>query len=350
MTSINNNVVSPKADKQTNERINALCEIILVNEDILDLDNGKKYIEEHINNNIVLSADKGSIRIIVQNKIAQYIDQCPSTAQLFAFASNNRYHKFCRDFVEHYYHYYYSTSKPHSSLIFPVEFNYIFDCIQEAIDFHTLYEKFSIKMADDAVERAKKEASEASEKAAIAAKLAAKNAEKAANEAASKAVENSIEQVIEAKKLDERITESVDKQMGRVTSRMSETSATILGIFAAIVLTAVAGLFYSSSVISNLAKADLCKLICISSLVGMVCIDLISFLFYFIEKIKDSSSTFRLKKFLVISNIALLCLALVFGFYSDKHPKTNTSDDNQYTSESSTPLDEPCEPSEIVST
>lgn len=287
-------------------------------------------------------ADKVNIRAIVQNKITQYIDQCPSTAQLFAFASNNSYHKFCMDFVAHYHKYYYSKEEHHySSLIFPPEFNIIFDCIQEAIDFHTLYEKFSIKMADDAVERAKKEASDASNKAAIAAKIAAKTAQKAASEAANKAIENSIDQVIEAKKIDERITKSVDRQMSRVTSMMSETSITILGIFAAIVLTAVAGLLYSTSVINNLAKADIYKLICIGSFVGMVCIDLISILFYFIEKIKNPESSFELKKFLIILNIILFLLSLGFGIYSEEfYSKTNNSNDNKSASETSESIDE----------
>ena len=273
--------------------IDEICNLVLVYEDHLDIEKGKKYIEKHISTDIQLNVDRYSIRSVVQRKIAFYIEQCPSTIQLFVFASNNNYHIYRKQFNDYYHEYYYSTGRQHSSLVYPPEIDVIFDCIQEAIDFHTLYEKFSIKMSDEAVQRAIEEASAASREAADAASdaqkaalVAARIAQKAAGAAADKAVKSAIKQVIDEEKVEKRINDSVDKQMGRVTTRISETSVTILGIFSGIVLTVVAGLFYSSSVLDNINAANFFRLLGAASLVGLVCYHLLVVMFRFIEKFK----------------------------------------------------------------
>lgn len=59
---------------------------------------------------------------------------------------------------------------------------------------------------------------------------------------------------------------------------------------AGIVLTIVAGLFYSSSVIESLSNANFYRAISTSALVGVVCFDLIALMFSYIERIKNSDT------------------------------------------------------------
>ncbi len=312
----NNNIVGPpKVDEITTGKIDELCNLILVNEDTLNFEECKKYIVEHIDNNIAFCGDRYGIRSIVQKRIAKYIKECPSLVQLFSFKSDNNFQRFRNDFHGYYYYYYYTKQGSPSPFVYPIEFEYVFDAIQEAIDFYVLYEQFSLKLEEEAVKRATEEATIASQKAVSDAKLAAKNAEEAANEAANKAVDSVIEQVVEKKRLEDKITNSVDEQMNRVTSKVSETSVTILGIFAGIVLTVVAGLFYSSSVLASLNSANYCRLISVASLVGFVCFSLIALMFRYIERIRyaDKKDTPRFNKLTISISIILLCVMVVFG-------------------------------------
>lgn len=315
MTTKDNNKVIPSTDSKTVERITELCKIILVNEDKLDKVKGEKYIKIHIDEDIRFTGDRYNIRYIVQKEVMQYIENCPSNAQLFAFASDSNFHIFRKSFKDYYYKYYYMQQQDISSLVYPVEFEYVFDFIQEAIDFHTLYEKFSIKMSEEAVKRAKREAVEASQDAANAATIAAQHAEKAANNAATKAVEQAIKQVNDEKIIENQVTISVDKEMNRVTAKISETSVTILGIFAGIVLTVVAGLFYSSSVIDNINAANFYRLISASALVGFVCFNLLALMFRYIERIRNSneSKTPFFSKVTLFVSITLLIIMIAFA-------------------------------------
>ena len=81
---------------------------------------------------------------------------------------------------------------------------------------------------------------------------------------------------------------TIDAKMAKVTTKISETSVAILGIFSGIVLAVVAGLFYSSSVLENMVDVSLYRLICISSLVGFICFNLIAVMFLFIERFRTS--------------------------------------------------------------
>lgn len=127
-----NNMVSapPKVDKITPERIVKLCDFILVNADIFDIEGCQKYIEEHIDNNIIFCGDRYGIRSIVQKRIAKYIKECPSLAQLFTFKSDNNFQRFRSNFHEYYY---YTVQGRASSLVYPIEFEYVFDAGCDAV-------------------------------------------------------------------------------------------------------------------------------------------------------------------------------------------------------------------------
>lgn len=299
-----NNTVSPNLDEETIKRINDLCAIILVNEDKLNTDSGKKYIEDQINSNIAWCGDENQVRFYVLNNLSNYIDSCPSPVQLFAFASNNNFYRFRMNLVNHYFQYYYSRPGTHDSIEFPKVLNYVLDCIQEAIDTHTLFQKFSIKMSNDIADLATKEATAAAEEAAITAKLAAS---KAANEA----IDIVIEQVMDDKHVEAQISDKVNQHMEKVTSRVSESSVTILGIFSGIVLTVVAGLFYSSSVIENVNSANFFRLLGVSALVGLICLHLIAVMFRFIGKMSGKEPP-RDRLILFVSIV--LIVVMIAGF------------------------------------
>lgn len=85
----------------------------------------------------------------------------------------------------------------------------------------------------------------------------------------------------------EAIDDTVKTEKESISKKVSETSVTILGMFTGIVLTVVAGLFYSSSVLENINQASASKLILVSSLVGFVCINIIAVMFNYIDKFRN---------------------------------------------------------------
>ena len=136
-----------------------------------------------------------------------------------------------------------------------------------------------------------KQATTVSQKAAEDAATSAKIALQKAQNAANSAVDNAIKSIFEEHEIEKAIEKSIDVQMNKVTSKMSETSVTILGIFAGIVLTIVAGLFYSSSVIESINSASIPKLILVASLVGFICINIIAVMFHYIDRFRVNKTT-----------------------------------------------------------
>lgn len=318
--------------KKVAEKICKLCDIILVYEDNLDLEKSKEYIRYYIDNNIVFNSNKIEIRYYVKTKVTEYIERCPSVAQLFTFASDNGYLRYRKSFFE-YYHRYYKKSKKCSVSPDPMELEYIFDFIQETIDYYILHEKLSLIMHDDAEERTKKDVYAV----AISAQIAAENAKKAADNVAHDVVNSVIEQVIKEKNLDkiiqDNVNKEVDNQTKQVTSKISETSVTILGIFSGIVLTVVAGLFYSSSVLENVNVANFGRLICVASLVGFVCYHLLALMFYYIDRFrnrKDCESFFNkttrpISVILVIFFVISLVISLIPQFTNEGNNETTNT-------------------------
>lgn len=76
------------------------------------------------------------------------------------------------------------------------------------------------------------------------------------------------------------------KQIKAQAGKMQKEYITILGIFSSIVLTFVAGIVFSSSVLSNIDKASIYRLVFIMLLIGLVLFNLINFLF---EAIRETN-------------------------------------------------------------
>ena len=115
-----------------------------------------------------------------------------------------------------------------------------------------------------------------------------KYVESKSKEIASKVIDDSSSKALEiSQKAEKRAIEAVNKKAKEIkttlSQKTSETSVTIFGIFAGIVLTVVAGLLYSSSVIESINSASIPKLMLISTLVGFICVNIIAVMFHYID-------------------------------------------------------------------
>lgn len=131
--------------------------------------------------------------------------------------------------------------------------------------------------AKKAEEEAVKRSSERAQRTEDIAKRAESNA-KLALESAADIVQ------VEVKKE----ANSVAKELkADLTKTASETTVTVLGIFAAIVITIISGLIFSSSVFQNMNDASVFRLVLTSSLVGMVCMNMIASMIRYISRIAE---------------------------------------------------------------
>ena len=120
---------------------------------------------------------------------------------------------------------------------------------------------------------------------------------------------------------------------------MQKNYITILGIFASIVLAFVSSLAFSTSVLQNIDKASIYRLVAVVSLIAIFIVNTLNFLFSFIMRIHygrdDESSKFKpLNLFNIIMPLIILLTALAWYFYHPYEHKTtnNTSTINTNTS------------------
>lgn len=356
--------------------IKKFCKIILTDNDFLNHEQAEEYINNLTNNDIcVLNSIKEDedkeIRNIVLIHLINYLQsfQTAKISSPFQFDNKDNFFQYKKHF-EHYY-----ASKNNNAPI-PYVFVVAFDYIQSTSDHYRIFEQFyNVRSAEtnttvlEAVKKASIEASqeaaqEAAQKAAetvyqnakdaaqTAADLAVKklktDAEKvvrdASNEAqayvkvASEAAESAMQKAQNAAKnaAAEATKIAIKNEMTNVTKSISESSVTILGIFSGIVLTVVAGLFYSSSVLESVVKTNFFKLMFISSLVGLVCFGLIVVMFRFIEKISGKTENKFFSDKIVISIMTILC-AVMIGGLALYIIELNTNDEtDEITTEAST--------------
>lgn len=287
--------------------ISELCKIILTDKDCFDSDAVKSYIKKLSEDEItfissVKKNDENVINsilfIIITDYLKSYSVKTSGNKQEspFVFDSAGNYGRF----VEYF-------KRTYQDVIggkFPFFFICIFAYIQNTSEHFRLFEKFyeirSSETYKTVVSDAKKEANKAVsdgisdtlhkaigsiDKSAKEAELRAKEARFQA-ESAERQAKKAEQQAQDAAK--DAVAIAVDNKMTEVSTKVSENSVTILGIFAGIVLTVVAGLFYSSSVLESVNSASFFRLTSVASLVGLVCYHLIALMFRSIEKIKNS--------------------------------------------------------------
>ena len=128
----------------------------------------------------------------------------------------------------------------------------------------------------------------------------------------SEKVSNLFQKVADA---EDRINKVVKNASNLASKKTTETSVTILGMFSGIVLTVVAGLFYSASVINNINTADFYRLISTAALVGVVCFDLLALMFHYIERIRSDGQT-KASCFTLVIVLVNIVLIVIMWHYS----------------------------------
>lgn len=337
-------------DERQEFLITSLCEILLTDKDFLDIQMGNSYIEGLTKEDFELvqsirNDNKNEIHNLLFYLVTQYIQAYQDAEQtrresLFAFYGEGSFNSFRENFKTSYI-----TKRPDD---FPFLYTYIFDYIQELCEHYRIFQNFynvsTKEMKSSILKDVKQTATDASNEAIKqsmeeAVKDAAKKIDIIVSEQTKRAEDQARAAKNEAEMAKEQAKNAaenaVNKEMNRVSSKVSETSVTILGIFAAIVLTAVTGLFYSSSVLESVNSANMFRLICIVSFVGLVSYHIVSLLFRCIERITDKNkkmADFNKRDWIVtIVLIAFIIGGIILQFVfptSDNNCSKNSSSVN----------------------
>lgn len=108
------------------------------------------------------------------------------------------------------------------------------------------------------------------------------------------------------------------EQLKKELNNQQREYVAILGIFAAVVITFIGGLAFSTSVLNNIDKANTAKLIMIALTIGLVLVHVIFGLFHYVDRLVNNSHSFKKICILIISSliiIALMFCIVLFGPY-----------------------------------
>lgn len=127
---------------------------------------------------------------------------------------------------------------------------------------------------------------------------------------------NSIQkEVKEAAKIKQEINEA-NQQIEKFEDRMKDTQKeyiAILGIFAAIVIAFTSGVAFSASVFENMYQSSIYRVVLVTLLIGLVFINIIYGLFYYIDRVVREKSNRRLAPLILINVILVILIALTVG-------------------------------------
>ena len=115
----------------------------------------------------------------------------------------------------------------------------------------------------------------------------------------------------------------INSKYKKVSDNIKKTQTnyiTILGIFAAIILTFVSGLVFSNSILQNIDKASIYKLLLISTMIGFFITNILLFLFNFVKSItRNNKNNSILDPHISYFNLAAIILILVLFAVSVSH-------------------------------
>ncbi|GAA7884037.1 hypothetical protein HpMS199_00740 [Helicobacter pylori] len=123
-----------------------------------------------------------------------------------------------------------------------------------------------------------------------------------------------------------RLEDELNKNYKKLSEELNKQQTqyiTILGIFASIVLTFVGGLAFSTSVLSNIDKANAYRLVFVMAFIALFFGNILYLLFSFLSKIslseekKDKQENF-FKKLIFWFNLMVIIL-FVIGFFGELH-------------------------------
>lgn len=121
------------------------------------------------------------------------------------------------------------------------------------------------------------------------------------------------------KKLDQNIrltTTRINRTKKKVENSEKEYIA-ILGIFAAVVITFVGGIAFSTSVLQNIHQSSIYRIVFICLLIGLVLLNVFFALFYFIERLVKSNDDDKkqrnsFKPFIIINSVMFALILITF--------------------------------------
>lgn len=145
-----------------------------------------------------------------------------------------------------------------------------------------------------------------------------KDMETSAKKIVDEGVNEKVEKFLEI--IDDK-TDEVDEKIKEVPKKVSENGVTILGIFSGITLAMVGGMFYSAKVLENIASTNALKLICISSIIGFVCLNLFLMMFYFISKLSGKEIKMYSDRRVLMTNGTLLFAIIITICLLMKYPQ-----------------------------
>lgn len=371
----------PDIEQEINERdieelISELCDIIFAGEDVLDIEKTFHYIE-HLTPKEIRKlkkngfSEKYKIRTIVIDKVLQYVRKYKSNKDKnlsypFAFDSDGGFTVYCV-LIEDYYR----IINRNNALALPSLLSFTLNLVQEISDQYRFFGEFyKIQFQDteyDLLTSAKKNFEEQMEDALKTVKTASEKAVEDATKDAKVQAEVAVAMAKEASTAAktaacEEADSAVTEKMNELMAKVSESNVTILGIFAGIVLTIVGGLIYSSSVLESVSSTNIHKLFIIATIVGFVCINIIAIMFDYITKIRERNSEEdnqsimlskewikkNIIKHLFIINIdAILIVIMIFAAITYKPEKNINTNQPQYDANISVDVNVPT-PNEVT--
>lgn len=124
--------------------------------------------------------------------------------------------------------------------------------------------------------------------------------------------------------------EATEKKLSDVESKLNNSQKeyiSILGIFAAVVLAFTGGIAFSTSVLNNIAQASIYRMVGISLLIGLVLVNVLFGLFYYINSLvnkeKRSILPFAISNVIFVVLLALTVMAWNCGFVEKRNSRIN---------------------------
>ena len=236
--------------------------------------------------------DLPTLRLTVQDCIMSYIQNFQDRDETvlfypFEFDSGNGFSDFIKAFDRKY-------GAKYNDHPVPEVFHIAFRCIQRISEQYLYFEQFYAILSQQTQDSF----------LSIATNIVQDTTTRLVNDAIKDSVSDMTEQSVE---------KAVEDKMTSVNRQVSETTVTVLGIFSAIVLTIVGGFIYSASVVSSANETNYFKLASITSLVGLVCFNLLILMFHYIFRIKGSATEITKNWIVILANIILILVMIVSG-------------------------------------
>jgi len=114
-------------------------------------------------------------------------------------------------------------------------------------------------------------------------------------------------QIADISKKAEIINEKVEKTQQESKSMQKEYIA-ILGIFASVVLALTAAFAFSTSVLENMHQSSIYRIMIVASVIGLVFVNLIYALFYYIDRIVHGKNKTSIRPLFVVNAVFLVLI------------------------------------------